>query len=83
MNYATGESVKLGDRVGLGDDFDGVVVIIFDTCEYSSNYPETQWGGYLKKGAMISFPRYGIIHYEEIVEPDVKFITRGTNGSGQ
>jgi len=55
-----------------------VVVIVFDTDEYSLGYPETRWGGYLKKGVMISFPRYGLIHYEEILESDnVEFIDRG------
>jgi hypothetical protein len=78
MNYATGEAVRLNDRVSLGDDFGGVVVIIFDTNEYNSNYPRARWGGYLKKGIMISFPKYGLIHYEEVVEPDVKLLARGT-----
>ena len=73
MKYATGEAVKLGDRVSLGKDSSGVVVFIIDTGEYSPSYPETQWGGYLKKGVMIHFPLYGLIHYEEL-EPDVQLI---------
>jgi hypothetical protein len=77
MNYATGESVKLGDRVSLGSDSDGVVVFVIDTGEYSAIYPEAEWS-YLKKGVMISFPKYGLIHYEEILESDVKLIARGT-----
>lgn len=76
MNYATGETVKLGDRVSLGQDSGGVVVFIIDTGEYSLDYPETYWGSYLKKGVMIHFPLYGLIHYEEAVEPDVKLIER-------
>jgi hypothetical protein len=76
MNYVTGESVKLGDRVKLGDDSDGVVVIIFDTDEYSPDYPETHWGGCLEKGVMINFPLYGLIYYENMVEFDVKLIAR-------
>lgn len=81
MNYATGESVKLGDKVSLGNDSGGVVVIIFDTGEYSPEYPEARWGGYLKRGVMIDFPLYGLIHYEETVEPDAKFIARGAVSS--
>jgi len=76
MSYASGETVKLGDKVSLGSDYGGTVVIIFDTGEYSTDYPEAQWGGYLTKGVMMNFPLYGLIHYEEM-EPDVKFIARG------
>ena len=83
MNYATGEDVKLGDRVSLGSDSGGVVVFIIDTGEYSLDYPESRWEGHLKKGVMIHFPLYGLIHYEEAVEPDVKFIARGAAITGQ
>lgn len=77
MNYATGESVKLGDKVSLPEDSGGVVVFIIDTGEYSPDYPEAEWGGYLKKGVMIRFPLYGMIHYEELEnEPDVKLVAR-------
>uniref|UniRef100_UPI003341A1DD hypothetical protein n=1 Tax=Castellaniella defragrans TaxID=75697 RepID=UPI003341A1DD len=75
MNYATGETVRLGDRVGLGQDADGEVVFIIDTGEYGLDYPESQWRC-LKKGVMIRFPIYGLIHYEEVVEPGVKLIGR-------
>lgn len=77
MNYATGEFVKLGDRVALGGDSGGVVVCVIDAGAYSAAYPEAQWG-YLKQGVLIDFPAHGLIHYEETVEPDVKFIARGT-----
>lgn len=76
MNYVTGEAVKLGDRVRLGQESDGVVVFIIDTGEYSSDYPEAQWGGYLKKGVMIHFNSYGLFHYEDSIEPDVQLIAR-------
>ena len=82
MNYATGEAVKLGDRVSLGQDSGGVVVFIIDAGEYSPDYPESQWGGYLKKGVMIHFPMYGLIHYEEAIEPDVKLLAREGMGNG-
>lgn len=78
MNYASGEKVMLGDRVGLGSDFSGIVVIDFDAGEYSPDYPEDRWGGFLKKGVMINFPLYGLIHYEETLEPDVRLIGRRT-----
>jgi hypothetical protein len=41
MNYATGETVNLGDKVCLGDDAEGVVVILVDTGEYNSGYPKS------------------------------------------
>lgn len=76
MNYATGESVKLGDRVGLGNDSGGVVVCLFDTREFSAAHAQAEWG-YLKKGALIHFPIHGLIHCEAAMEPDVKLIARG------
>ena len=79
MNYASGEVVKLGDRVSLGQDSGGEVVFIIDTGEYSLEYPETRWGGHLKKGVMIHFPLYGLIHYEVEVEPDVALIERASS----
>lgn len=64
MKYQDGQDVRLGDRVALGEDREGIVVASMDTGEYSDAHPETQWG-YLKKGVMIEFPRYGLIHFEE------------------
>jgi hypothetical protein len=79
MKYATGEAVKLGDKVSLGQDSGGEVVFIIDTGEYSPDYPKSRWGNHLKKGVMIHFPLYGLIHYEEELEPDVKLIARATS----
>jgi hypothetical protein len=74
MRYSDGRKVKLGDRVKLGQDEGGVVVCSIDDDEYSDYYPKEQWG-YLKKGVMINFPLYGLIHYEE-PEPDLHLIDR-------
>jgi hypothetical protein len=74
MNYPDGQDVRLGDRVRLGQDDGGVVVASIDTGEYSSEHPKAQWG-YLKKGVMIEFPQYGLIHYED-PEPDLQLIAR-------
>jgi len=73
--YATGELVKLRDRVALGKDFHGEVVCVVDSGEFTEKYPEAKWS-YLKKGVLINFPMYGLIHYEETVEPDVTLIAR-------
>lgn len=74
MKYPGGQEVRLGDRVKLGQDDGGIVVASIDTGEYSAEHPEAQWS-YLKKGAMIKFPQYGLIHYEE-PEPDLQLIGR-------
>jgi hypothetical protein len=74
VKYPDGQEVRLGDRVKLGQDEGGVVVASIDTNEYSSEGSKAQWG-YLKKGVMIEFPTYGLIHYEE-PEPDLQLIER-------
>jgi hypothetical protein len=42
--------------------------------EYSAEHPQAQWGC-LKKGVVVNFPKYGLIHYEE-PEPDLQLIGR-------
>jgi len=74
MKYADGQDVKLGDRVRLGHDDGGVVVASIDTGVYSDRHSEAQWS-YLKKGVMVEFPTYGLIHYED-PEPDLELIER-------
>ena len=75
MQYTDGQDVRLGDRVKLGNDNGGVVVASIDTGEYAPDHPEAQWG-YLKRGVIINFPLYGLIHYEN-PEPDLELISRG------
>ena len=74
MKYADGQEVRLRDRVKLGEDEGGIVVCSIDTAEYTDDYPQAQWS-HLKKGVMISFPKYGLIHYEE-PEEDLQLIAR-------
>ena len=74
MKYSDEKDVKLGDKVKLGGDTGGVVVCSIDTGEYNEKYPESAWG-YLKKGVMIWFPKYGLIHYEE-PEEDLQLLAR-------
>ncbi|WP_066732786.1 hypothetical protein [Cupriavidus sp. D384] len=50
--------------------------VILDPAYLRWSIPEAQWG-YLKKGVMIDFPLYGLIHYEDEVEEDVHLISRG------
>jgi hypothetical protein len=74
MKYSDGQDVMLGDRVRLGDDDGGIVVSSIDTGEYSAEAPESDWS-YLKKGVVIRFPKFGLIHYEK-PEPDLALIAR-------
>lgn len=70
MKYRDGREVKSVDKVKLGKDEGGIVVCSIDTGEYCDEHPKEQWD-YLKKGVMIEFPLYGLIHY---VEPDEDLI---------
>lgn len=74
MQYANGEAVKLGDKVRLGQDSGGVVVVLIDTGEYAPSYPKSEWE-YLKTGVMINFPTLGLIHYTAF-EPGLELIAR-------
>jgi hypothetical protein len=77
MKYADGQEVRLGDKVKLGTDSEGVVVFSIDTGEYSKDYPESEWR-YLKNGIMVQSSKYGLIHYKEPQE-DLELIERGKN----
>ncbi len=74
MKYADGQDVRLGDRVKLGNDENGIVVCSIDTDEYAKTHPRNQWG-HLKKGFMVEFPKFGLIHYEK-AEPDLLLVRR-------
>lgn len=75
MNYPNGEQARLGDKVRLGDA-EGVVVACIDTDEYTFAHSKAQWS-YLGRGALIEFPRYGLIHYEQ-AEPDLQLVARAS-----
>jgi hypothetical protein len=77
MQYTDGQQVRLGDRVRLGSDSGGVVVCVIDTGEYTDRCPEKNWS-YLKKGVVIEFPTFGLIHYEEL-EPDISLVERASS----
>lgn len=74
MKYVDGQDARIGDRVRLGADAEGVVVCSMDTDEYQGEHSKAQWG-YLEKGVMIQFAQYGLIHYTE-PEPDLYLIAR-------
>lgn len=74
VNYTDGTLVKVGDLVGLGDDRGGLVVCSIEDGVYTDAHSKEQWG-YLGRGVMIEFPKYGLIHYET-PEPDLQLISR-------
>lgn len=74
MQYADGQEVQLGDRVRLGSDDGGVVVCSIDLRQYSDECPEKDWS-YLKKGILVRFPQFGLIHYPEC-DPELELIAR-------
>ena len=74
MQYANGQEVQLGDRVKLGSDDGGVVVCSIDLGQYSDECPEKDWS-YLKKGILVRFPQFGLIHYPEF-DPELELIAR-------
>jgi hypothetical protein len=76
VKYIDGQDARMGDRVRLGADAEGVVVCSMDADEYQGEHSKAQWG-YLKTGVMIDFAKYGLIHYTE-PEPDLYLIARAT-----
>ena len=59
-----------------GNDRGGVVVCSIDTEEYTEKHSREQWS-YLKKGVMIEFQLWGLIHYDE-PEEDLQLIERAS-----
>ena len=77
MKYPDDQEVKIGDKVKLGQDANGIVVCLIDKGKYSDEYPEAEWS-YLEKGILINFPVHGLIHYEKL-ESDVQLLARKNN----
>ncbi|PJK11281.1 hypothetical protein CO608_02155 [Lysobacteraceae bacterium NML08-0793] len=77
MKYADGRAVRLGDRVRMADDDEGIVVFSIDTDEYSCAYPKEDWSC-LGEGVMIDFAKYGLIHFTETTQDDLELIGRAS-----
>ena len=75
MKYPDGQSIRLGDKVRIGEDSGGIVVCSIDTDEYSDDYPKAEWAD-LSRGVLIKFPLYGLIHYEDGPDGDLVLIER-------
>ena len=70
MKYLTGEEIRTNDCV-IADDSEGVVVCVFDTEQFSDEYPEG-WGN-LKDGVLVETKKWGLIHYP-LADEDLKLI---------
>lgn len=52
MEYPDGTSVRLGDRVRLGNNQCGHIVVSVDTNEYAKDFPPSDWAG-LTAGVLV------------------------------
>jgi hypothetical protein len=52
MHYSDGQEMHVGDRMGLWDGSEGMVVCSIDTQEYSPDYPGEHWAC-LARGVLI------------------------------
>jgi hypothetical protein len=43
MQYADGQTIKLGDQVKLGGNASGVVVACIESGKFSEGYPRAEW----------------------------------------
>jgi hypothetical protein len=77
MTYADGQPIHLNDRVTLPGDDGGIVVACIESAAFSVDYPSEQWA-YLGRGALVLFPKFGLIHYSE-VEPDLTLLGRASS----
>jgi hypothetical protein len=75
LEYASGETVRVGDRVRLGEDENGIVVCVFDTDEFSDEFA-VEYKETFKTGALVKFPKLGLIHYPDKIEPDLLLLSR-------
>ena len=64
-HYATGEPIRIGYRVSVGDGI-GVVVFVIGTNQYAEGF-DSDWA-YLGRGFMIDYDKWGLCFSEEAGE---------------
>ncbi len=74
MKYATGQIVKLGDRVAMGGGMTGVVIGCIDEGEFADPFLTKEWE-FLGVGILVKSPEAGVVHYQSPT-PDLKLIER-------
>jgi hypothetical protein len=73
MDYPSGRTARLGDRVRLWAGAEGIVVCSLDTAEYSQAYPHAAWG-FLGRGILVLSPQVGLVHLSE-PDSDLEFLS--------
>lgn len=75
QRYHSGDEIHVGDRVCYAGET-GIIVFVIDRCEYSTEYPESDWSDY-GTGFMIETPAFGRVMLDEADE-DLRLLDRGT-----
>lgn len=75
MNYATGEPIRVWDRIEPWPGCSGVVVASPDTGEYTQRFPREKWS-YLQRGILMDTTQAGLIHYPE-PDTELTLVSRG------
>src|SRR5713101_5064537 len=81
LKYATGEDIRLWDRLEVWSGCRGLVVFSIDDDAYSTRFPKEHWA-YLGSGVMLDTEQAGLIHYSEPDE-DMRLLTRGVEPAPQ
>lgn len=76
MEYASGNSIKIGDKVRLGVTNEGLVVCDITNGFYSHEFPKIEWA-HLETGILIYFKNFGIVHMDTI-DPELNLVSRKT-----
>jgi hypothetical protein len=75
MNYASGEEIRLWDRIEAWPGCSGIIVFTIDNHQFSPRFPEAQWS-YLRTGVMLDIETAGLVHVDEADE-DLRLLQRG------
>ena len=79
MKYVSGKPIKVGDKVVVEGDVDGVVVCDFDSGTSLDGFSDwdssvkLESGGNLSSGVLIQTEKLGLLHYPEEDE-DIVFV---------
>ncbi len=74
MKYPDGQDIKVGDKVMLRGNGEGLVVCDIANGVFTSEYSDAVWS-YLEEGVMIDFGELGLVHMKE-AEPDLLLLHR-------
>jgi hypothetical protein len=81
MLYSTGETIRIGDKVSIGNASDGLVVCDFDQRQHLDGYAdwlldfELSDGSRMSSGVLTLTEAFGLLYYAEPDE-DIIFLAR-------